>query len=327
MTSRERVLLALNRQKPDRLPFNFWMDRDRMAQLDEELGENFRVSHYGADVIETFPNLPFFLQLRDETERYFDGKTTWVTHRPEQGILDLLEMGLPDPQEESCYDGIREDRRRYPDKALFAMMNSPLETIFGRLGLEKMFYELADYPDETALLCERISEIMLQAIDHIAACDVDVLYLAGDVCMTRGAMLSQEMLSRFLFAPMQKLIDRAHELGLKVFYHTDGYVLDILPLFVQAKLDGINPLQYSVGNDPVVFARDYGDKLMVYGAMDNCAIIPDGTADEVRAHVRYLFETLGKNGGYIASSHDIPGYAPQENVEAMVAEIKACCYE
>lgn len=32
MTSRERVQKVLSGQLPDRLPFNFWMDRDRVAE-------------------------------------------------------------------------------------------------------------------------------------------------------------------------------------------------------------------------------------------------------------------------------------------------------
>lgn len=58
MTSRERVNLVLENHIPDRLPFNFWMDRPLMAQLDIKLGENFRISYYDADVIETFPLVP-----------------------------------------------------------------------------------------------------------------------------------------------------------------------------------------------------------------------------------------------------------------------------
>jgi uroporphyrinogen decarboxylase len=139
-------------------------------------------------------------------------------------------------------------------------------------------------------------------------------------------MMSPAMLRRFCFEPIRKLINRAHELGLPVLYHTDGHVMNILPLIVEYGFDGINPLQASAGNDPEIFARDYADRLIVYGGLDNCVIIPNGTAAQVRAHVRHLFETLGRHGGLIASSHDIPFHVPMENLEAMVDEIKRCVY-
>lgn len=326
MTSRERVQAVCAGEKPDRLPFNFWMDRDRMHQMDAQFGENFRVSHYGADVIETFAHLPFFEEAREKEERFFDGTTSWLTKCGAAGVRALWDMPMPDSREHSYYEGIRADRRRWPDKALFAMLTSPLDILFDRLGLEQLSYDLSDYPDETETLCNRLAQALLVALEQILNCEVDVLYLAGDICTSRGPMFSNEMLRRFCFLPMRPLIDYAHSRGVKVFYHTDGYVMDILPLLIAYGIDGVNPLQFSVGNDPQRFIRDFGGKLLVYGGIDNCFIIPNGTVREVRSHIRFLFETLGKHSGYIASSHDIPRHAPQANMDAMVDEIRRCVY-
>jgi len=60
MNSKERFLIALNNEKPDMVPFNFWMDRRLMEQYEKRLGHrHWRVTHYGADVIETFGLLNF----------------------------------------------------------------------------------------------------------------------------------------------------------------------------------------------------------------------------------------------------------------------------
>jgi uroporphyrinogen decarboxylase len=134
------------------------------------------------------------------------------------------------------------------------------------------------------------------------------------------------MLRRFCFEPLHKLVKRAHQRGLKVFFHTDGHVMNILPLFVEFGIDGINPFQVSAGNSFETLRDEYGGKLMLYGGIDNCFIIPDGTVEDVRAHIRHLFETLGQTGGLIASSHDIPSHVPLENLDAMVEAIKACRY-
>jgi len=112
-----------------------------------------------------------------------------------------------------------------------------------------------------------------------------------------------------------------------VFFHTDGYVMNILPLFVEYGIDGVNPLQVSANNSFEEFVEKYGDKLMVYGGIDNCFIIPDGTVDDVREHIRHLFAILGKNGRLIASSHDIPSHVPPENLDVMVETLKSCTYE
>jgi len=326
MNSRERVRAVLGNQLPDRLPFNFWMDRDRMAALDRALGENFRVSHYGADVIETFPDIRFFPAFARNAVYVADAKTRWVKKYPVDSITMLAEAELPNADDPGCAAGIRADRVKHPDKALFALMVTPLEILFGQLGMEQLFYDIADHSDLVDAVLGRISRVLLKAVDHIADCDIDVLYLAGDICSTRGEILSGDMLRRFCFRPVQKIIARAHERGLKVFFHTDGHVMHILPLFVEYGLDGINPLQVSANNSYEAFAAHYSDRLMLYGGIDNCFIIPDGTPAQVRAHIRHLFGTLGKNGRLIASSHDIPSHVPMENLEAMVDEIKRCVY-
>lgn len=75
MASRDRVQRVLNGELPDRLPFNFWMDRDLMAKYDEKWGADFRVTRYGADVIEAFAIMPFWSGLPMKTLN--DGKTVW----------------------------------------------------------------------------------------------------------------------------------------------------------------------------------------------------------------------------------------------------------
>jgi len=139
-------------------------------------------------------------------------------------------------------------------------------------------------------------------------------------------MMSQGYLRRFCFEPIKNIIKRAHERGLTVFFHTDGHVMNILPLFVEYGIDGINPYQANANNDLEFFRDNYKEKLMLYGGIDNCFTIPDGTPEEVRAHIRRLFKIVGAGGGFIASSHDIPSKTPMENLDAMVDEIKKCIY-
>ncbi|MDR1464428.1 MAG: hypothetical protein LBJ11_03905 [Oscillospiraceae bacterium] len=326
MTSRERVRRVLRRELPDRLPFNFWMDRDRMAELDRRLGADFRVTHYGADVVETFHGISFFPDFARNAVNKNDGKTSWRVKFPVENAAALVGAAYPDPDTPAFYAGIRADREKHPACALFAMVVTPLDILFDQIGMEQLFYDMTDSPEFLEEALERIARVLLSAVEHIAACDVDAIYFAGDICSSRGALMSESMLRRFCFGPLRKLIDRAHTLGLPVLYHTDGYVMDLLPLFAEYGIDGINPLQASAGNDPAAFARACASQLLVYGGIDNCFIIPDGTVSEVRSHIRHLFETLGQNGGLIASSHDIPSYCPMENLEAMVDEIRRRVY-
>ena len=69
-----------------------------------------------------------------------------------------------------------------------------------------------------------------------------------------GAMVSAKTIKELHFDYLKSLIDLAHAAGKKVFYHTDGYVLDILDIFVEYGIDGINPIEHRY-NDPKEFLR------------------------------------------------------------------------
>ena len=323
MTSRQRVRAVLEGSKPDRLPFNFWMDRNRMAELDALFGADFRITHYGADVLETFFSYDWNCGLQGEHIR--DNKTAWQTAPALDCMKKVYGLNFPavSGNEDAILGRIAHDCRRFPDIAKFAMLGSPLEFFLGIRMMENAMVDIYEFPDETNFLINKYGEILTDIVKALAErCDVDVLYLAGDVCSSKGSMFGDEMLRRLMLDPMRGALDTAHSRGLKVFYHSDGNVTDLLPLLAEYGFDGVNPLQPPL-NDCAAFRKNFAGKLMLYGGLDNCFAIPDNSPDGVRRHVREQFETLGPDG-LIFSSHDIPDYAGIENIDAMVDEIKNC---
>ena len=323
MTSRERVLAVIDGRIPDRLPFNFWMDRNLMSKMDEELGFDFRINHYGADVIETFPDIDWF--FGNKMHAVSDDITTWQTSSAISDIEELKNIVMPDPKDPRLCEYMRYDRKRAQDKALFALLIHPLEVFFTLRLLEQAFLDLYDNPDEVEAFLYRLSDFQAAYVPMIKQSGCDVLYVAGDISSSKGPMLSEDMLRRFCFEPLKPIIKAAKSVDLPVFFHTDGRMDGLFDLFVEYGIDGINPLQPHL-NDIPRFKRKYGDKLKLYGGIDNCFAIPDGSAEDVRRHIRELFETMGKDGGLIASSHDIPHYVPRENIDTMADELKKCVY-
>ena len=67
--------------------------------------------------------------------------------------------------------------------------------------------------------------------------------------------------------------------------------------------------------------RDFGDKIVFHGAMDNQQTLAFGSEDDVRREVRDNLRILGKGGGYIlAPCHNIQPITPIENIIAMYDE-------
>jgi hypothetical protein len=54
--------------------------------------------------------------------------------------------------------------------------------------------------------------------------------------------------------------------------------------------------------------------------------VPKGTPEEIHAHIRWLFENVGRNGGLIFASHMIDNTTPRENFMALFEAISQCIY-
>lgn len=118
------------------------------------------------------------------------------------------------------------------------------------------------------------------------------------------------------------MIDLAHHYGVYVFHHSDGGIRKIIPDLIEAGIDVLNPIQWRCkGMDRERLKRDFGDKVIFHGGMDNQYTLAFGSEKEVRQEVKDNLSILGKDGGYIlAPCHNIQPVTPIRNILAMYDE-------
>jgi uroporphyrinogen decarboxylase len=118
---------------------------------------------------------------------------------------------------------------------------------------------------------------------------------------------------------MKRMIDLAHSAGAYVFHHNDGACRAIIPDMIEIGIDVLNPIQWRCpGMEREGLVRDFGDKVIFHGAMDNQYTLAFGSVEEVRQEVADNIRLLGEGGGYIlAPCHNIQAVSPPENVVAM----------
>ncbi|KKK75698.1 hypothetical protein LCGC14_2871120 [marine sediment metagenome] len=64
--------------------------------------------------------------------------------------------------------------------------------------------------------------------------------------------------------------------------------------------------------------RDFGDKVVFHGGMDNQYTLAFGSKEEIREEVIDNLRILGKGGGYIiAPCHNIQAVSPPGNIVTM----------
>ena len=111
----------------------------------------------------------------------------------------------------------------------------------------------------------------------------------------------------------------------KIFKHSCGAIIPILPGLIEAVFDIINPVQINAKDmDSRRLKEEFGSQLTFWGGgVDTQKILPFGTPDEIRRHVMGQCEILGRDGGFVFNAvHNVQANVPVDNVVAMFDALK-----
>jgi uroporphyrinogen-III decarboxylase len=182
-------------------------------------------------------------------------------------------------------------------------------------------------------LFERQCEIALQNLARIAPLvgdRVDVIYITGTDFGTQTSQFLSVGAYRQLYKPFHKRVnDWVHtHTPWKTFMHTDGALMPLIPDFMDAGFDILQPIQFTAKDmDPATLKAKFGNKLVFWGAgIDTQHVLPFGAPEEVRAQVRVNVRVFSPGGGYVFGTvHNVQPQTPVENLVAMyeaVAEFR-----
>jgi len=110
----------------------------------------------------------------------------------------------------------------------------------------------------------------------------------------------------------------------KTFIHSCGSVAELIPDFIDAGFDILNPVQFSAaGMDPKELKERFGDQVVFWGGgVDTQHTLPFGKPDDIRRQVQERIRVLGKGGGFVfAAVHNIQAGVPTENLLALFESV------
>ena len=152
---------------------------------------------------------------------------------------------------------------------------------------------------------------------------VDVVFTCGTDFGTQDSQFCSEEVFRELWLPYYKrLNDWIHtHTTWKIFKHSCGAVLPLIPAMIDSGFDIVNPVQINAKDmDSKVLKEQFGDQLVFWGGgIDTQRVLAFGTKEEVRRQVMEQCEILGKDGGFVFNTvHNIQANVPVENVITMI---------
>ncbi|TVR68168.1 MAG: methyltransferase [Spirochaetaceae bacterium] len=214
------------------------------------------------------------------------------------------------------------------DIALVPGLN--LEHPRGIRDVTEWYISTAARQDYLHAVFEKQIDIALENLVRIHAVvgdAVGLVYICGTDFGTQSSTFCSPETFESLYKPYyRKVCDWIHgHTSWKVYKHTDGAITSLIPHFIEAGIDILNPIQWNAGGmDPVSLKREFGRDMVFWGAaVDTQKTLPFGTPAEVRAEVLKHLKIFSPGGGFVASSiHNIQARTPIENVVAMVEAIR-----
>ena len=156
---------------------------------------------------------------------------------------------------------------------------------------------------------------------------VQVAMTTGTDFGTQRAPFISPAAYRALFKPFhQRLNELIHRRSnWKVFIHSCGSVYALIPDFIEAGFDILNPVQCSAADmDPARLKREFGRDIVFWGGgVDTQHTLAFGTPQQVHDEVRHRIELFNRDGGFVFNSiHNIQGGTSTENVRALFRAIQ-----
>lgn len=156
---------------------------------------------------------------------------------------------------------------------------------------------------------------------------IDTIFVsATDFGTQMGEMYTPDTFADIYLPNYKKINQYIHDNSpYKIIFHSCGSIRNILPYFVEAGVDILNPVQTSAaGMDPQTLKDLYGDQLVFWGGgVDTQGVFPHGTPEQVRQQVQERLKIFGHNGGFVfAAVHNIQYGIPLENIVAMVEAVR-----
>jgi len=200
----------------------------------------------------------------------------------------------------------------------------------GIRDVEEWYVSTLTRRDYVRAVFERQCAIALANLEraHAAVGDlVSVLQVSGtDFGAQTGAFIPPDVY-RSLYLPFHKAVNdwvHAHTRW-RTFIHSCGSVIDLLPGFIEAGFDILNPVQTSAaGMDPRTLKARFGDRVVFWGGgVDTQKTLPFGTPAEVRREVTGRLAVFSPGGGFVFNPvHNVQAAVPIENLRVLYDTVR-----
>ncbi|MFQ6116013.1 MAG: uroporphyrinogen decarboxylase family protein, partial [bacterium] len=326
MNSRERVLKAIEFNGPDKVPILHAID-PAYALKYPDLVKNI-MKHYPEDFARVWD--PFTQLREDPWQKKGVHKDPWgVVWRivadglggqaigyPLENLEALEKYEPPDPLDDPWFD-------RYEnyiqvsghEKFIIADMINLFERAQWLREFKNLLVDIVMGRRELDIILDTILNYNIERIKRWCEIDIDGISFFDDWGTQEGLMINPKVWKKIFKPRYKKMFDLIHKHNKYVHFHSDGYMIDIIPDLMEIGVNTLNVQLTMMGIKKM--GELFGGKICFISQVDRQHILPYGTPEDVKRHVKEIFDSLGRFNGGLIGCGEISPDAPPRNAIAM----------
>ncbi|MBN1437058.1 MAG: hypothetical protein JW936_08275 [Sedimentisphaerales bacterium] len=210
------------------------------------------------------------------------------------------------------------------ENPLYCLAVMPFSSLFEEvhkiMGLDKTFMAFYEHPKDLKALIARMAAAQRESIKLMAQYGCDGVMDYDDWGLQERLMISADMMEEFFIPHYRENWSLAHDLGMDVWMHSCGYIIEVLPMLREA---GLNVIQMDQQENMGLENLDkaVGGKMAFWCPVDIQKTMVDGTIADIEQYVQRMIATIGNHrGGLISMAYSTP-----EAVKHTPEKIAAMC--
>jgi uroporphyrinogen decarboxylase len=343
MTPRDRWLALFANEKPDRIPTDYWATDEVTARLQRELRCATKEELYcrlnidgltdveAPKTIEHHPDDPEadIWGIRRAPIDYGGGVYDEFANHPLADVTAVEQVHAykwPSADDRDYVQFTRSLRNASRHRAIRAGDFEPFLLYCAMRGMEQAMMDLVTEPEIVQAALDHIFDYHY-SVNHrlfeLGKGQIDVTYIAEDLGGQSSLLFSLAQIRKFILPNQKKMADLARSHGIHVFYHTDGAAREIIPDLINITgIEILNPIQWRCpGMERESLVRDFGDRVIFHGAIDNQQTLPFGTTQDVRKEVLDNIRIFSGRRWICAPCHNLQPITPTANIVTMYETI------
>jgi uroporphyrinogen decarboxylase len=339
MNGHERIIAALERRKPDRVPtFEWFIDKkvtqvlagtDDILEAVEALdidGVNVR-----ADYTKTFTSDTDYVDEWGTTRRITGEALAAAVDYPLPDITRQKEFVLPRPDAPGRFASLEKALRKFEGRrAIILNLRDGFSDMREILGYENCLISMMIDEGHFADLLDRVVDYNLE-LARVARerYRMPIVAMTDDIANETGLLFSPEIYFRLVAPRFRRIVQGYKSLGYLTIKHSDGDIRPIIDWWLDSGVDCVDPVDPAAGLDLGEFKALYGGRACLKGNINCTGPLANGPEEEITAEVQRAIRNAAPGGGFIlSSSNTIHSGVPPAHYTVMLRALRQHgCYQ